>query len=244
MQTLDACFPIESDPSHQYHSWSCQVWCRPCHVWGEDPYGHALPEGVSKGQSRTVGLAWFVGWVKCIDHPLCMACINEFIFITTKGTIEIIMIAIVVTDIDCAKQYSVVLCQFLWIWNPPGLSEAFSQSAHFFAMTGWVPDMDALILRLIALDVPKVTWLTNKRCIFIFFSTIILEVNMVHMIYLQQRGVTKVVFMICNHVTLPSQNKLETSIGHEPKAFLHWPRHLYGQSSWLHFVGFQTFPRT
>ena len=125
MQTLDACFPIESDPSHQYHSWSCQVWCRPCHVWGEDPYGHALPEGVSKGQSRTVGLAWFVGWVKCIDHPLCMACINEFIFITTKGTIEIIMIAIVVTDIDCEKQYSVVLCQFLWIWNPPGLSEAF-----------------------------------------------------------------------------------------------------------------------
>ena len=40
-------------------------------------------------------------------------------------------------------------------------------------MTGWVPDMDALVLRLLALDVPKVAWSANKRCVFHFILTII-----------------------------------------------------------------------
>ena len=86
-----------------------------------------------------------------------------------------------------------------------------------------------------------------------------LESNMVHILYLQPVGVTKFMciyrlaipflkFELCSCVTVahlePLQNKLETSVGHVPKILLHWPRHLYGQLSWLHIVGFHTFPRT
>ena len=129
-QKLDACFPIPLDPSHRGHSRSCQVWWKPHHGWWEDPYGHGLPEGVSNGQSKIVGLAWFVGWAKCIDHPLWHISVTymcEWNLSRLKGQSNSLWFAMVITGMDCA-------CH--WMQNKKAscftnLSE-FRTSLHFW----------------------------------------------------------------------------------------------------------------